>query len=107
MLSDFDIAGQERLLRARVLLIGAGVSLSHRSLLGGRRRGELTIVDDDQVDGSNLQRQIAHGHADIGGNKATSAAQSVVALNPSTACRTGNYRLDADALEAQIAKTIW
>ena len=108
MLSDFDIAGQERLLRARVLLIGAGGLGSPIALyLGAAGVGELTIVDDDQVDSSNLQRQIAHGHADIGGNKASSAAQSVVALNPSAACHAINHRLDADALEHKSPKLIW
>ena len=76
---------------------------SHRPLLGAAGVGELTIVDDDQIDSSNLQRQIAHGHADIGSNKASSAAESVLALNPSTVCHAINRRLDADALETQIA----
>lgn len=106
MLSDFDIAGQESLLRAKVLLIGAGGLGSPIALyLGAAGVGELTIVDDDLVDSSNLQRQIAHGHADIGSNKASSAAQSVAALNPSAVCHAINRRLDADALETQISST--
>jgi adenylyltransferase/sulfurtransferase len=104
MLPDFDVAGQERLLQSKVLLIGAGGLGSPIALyLGAAGVGELTIVDDDQVDSSNLQRQIAHSDADIGRNKATSAAESVQALNPSTVCHTINRRLDAEALGGQIA----
>ena len=103
MLPDFDVAGQERLLQSKVLLIGAGGLGSPIALyLGAAGVGELTIVDDDQVDSSNLQRQIAHSDADIGRNKATSA-ESVPALNHSTVCHTINRRLDAEALGGQIA----
>jgi len=104
MLPDFDVAGQERLLQSKVLLIGAGGLGSPIALyLGAAGVGELTIVDDDQIDSSNLQRQIAHSHASIGADKATSAAESVLALNPSTVCQAINRRLGADALKTQIA----
>ena len=104
MLPDFDVAGQERLLQSKVLLIGAGGLGSPIALyLGAAGVGELTIVDDDHVDISNLQRQIAHGDADIGRNKAESAAESVLSLNPSTVCHTINRRLDAEALGSQVA----
>ena len=74
MLPDFDVEGQEKLLQASILLIGAGGLGSPIALyLGAAGVGTLTIVDDDQVDTSNLQRQIAHRTADVGVNKAESA----------------------------------
>ena len=77
MLPDFDVEGQEKLLRASILLIGAGGLGSPIALyLAAAGVGTLTIVDDDQVDTSNLQRQIAHRTADVGVNKAKSAATS-------------------------------
>lgn len=104
MLPDMDIAGQEKLLNAKVLLIGAGGLGSPIALyLGAAGVGQLTIVDDDQVDNSNLQRQIAHGWEDVGRNKATSAAAAVRALNTGLKLIAIDRRLDAVELAAQVA----
>ena len=75
MLPELDVAGQQRLANAEVLVVGLGSLGSPLALyLASSGVGELVLVDDDHVDESNLQRQIAHTEASIGTNKAESAA---------------------------------
>jgi molybdopterin/thiamine biosynthesis adenylyltransferase len=82
-LPQIDFGGQERLLTAHVVLIGAGGLGSPAALyLASSGIGRLTICDDDAVDLTNLQRQILHREASLGVNKAVSAAHTLVALNP-------------------------
>ncbi len=82
MMADFDILGQEKLLAARVLIVGLGGLGSPAALyLGAAGVGKLVLADGDGVELSNLQRQIAHAEPDIGANKAHSAAAAVAALN--------------------------
>lgn len=103
MLPDFDVEGQEKLLQASILLIGAGGLGSPIALyLGAAGVGTLTIVDDDQVDTSNLQRQIAHRTADVGVNKAKSAAISVQAINPFATVRAIQQRLPVESLQQEV-----
>ena len=103
MLPDFDVENQEKLLQASILLIGAGGLGSPIALyLGAAGVGTLTIVDDDQVDTSNLQRQIAHCVTDVGVNKAKSAAISVQAINPFARVRAIQERLPAEALQLEL-----
>jgi len=86
LLNDFDVAGQERLLRSRVMVLGlGGLGCPAAMYLAAAGVGALVLADGDVVELSNLQRQIAHGHADIGVNKAVSAAATVAALNPEIA----------------------
>lgn len=75
--------GQRRLLAARVAVVGAG-GLGSPSLLylAGAGVGRITVIDDDLVDGTNLQRQVIHGTADVGRPKVESALERVRALNP-------------------------
>lgn len=83
MLPEVDIDGQERLRSAHALIIGAGGLGSPVALyLAAAGVGQITIVDADTVELSNLQRQIAHQQASIGQNKAASAQASMQALNP-------------------------
>lgn len=83
LLHDFDIAGQERLQQSRVLIVGlGGLGCPAALYLAAAGVGELLLADGDVVELSNLQRQIAHTDADIGRNKARSAAASIAALNP-------------------------
>ena len=94
MLPDFDIPGQVQLLSAKVLLIGLGGLGSPIAMyLSAAGVGELILVDDDFVDASNLQRQIAHGQSDIGINKARSAANAVNELNNTTTVTVIEHRL--------------
>jgi molybdopterin/thiamine biosynthesis adenylyltransferase len=83
LLHDFDIAGQERLQQSRVLVVGlGGLGCPAALYLAAAGVGELVLVDGDEVELSNLQRQIAHTGEDIGINKARSAAAAIAALNP-------------------------
>ena len=103
MLPDFDVVGQEKLLNARVLLIGLGGLGSPIAMyLGAAGVGQLILVDNDQVDTSNLQRQIAHREQDLGVNKALSAASTVKDLNSKTDVTIIEQRLEGEKLESQI-----
>ena len=102
MLPQVDIEGQQRLLDGHALIIGAGGLGSPVALyLAAAGVGQLTIADADEVEISNLQRQIAHHEADLGVNKAESAANSARALNSD--CRihvVKRFLNDAELLEA-------
>ena len=83
ILEQVGLAGQERLLAARVLIVGAGGLGSPAALyLAAAGIGTIGIVDADTVDITNLQRQIAHQTADLGREKAVSAAEKMTAINP-------------------------
>lgn len=95
LLPAVDIAGQEALLAATVLVVGlGGLGCPVALYLAAAGVGHLVLVDDDSVDLSNLQRQIAHTQADIGRLKVDSAAQSIQALNPDTKITCLTQRLD-------------
>lgn len=103
MLPDIDIEGQEKLLAAKVLIVGLGGLGSPVAMyLAAAGVGHLVLADFDQVDLSNLQRQIAHTTASIGLNKAQSAAKTLRELNPDIQIDCIETMLDADALLAQI-----
>ena len=83
VLKEVGGPGQQKLLNARVLIIGAGGLGSPLALyLAAAGVGTLGIVDDDHVTLSNLQRQIIHGNADINHKKTMSAKQSIEAITP-------------------------
>ncbi|WP_447895549.1 HesA/MoeB/ThiF family protein [Vreelandella sp. GE22] len=83
MLDEIDIEGQQRLLGAHALIIGAGGLGSPVALyLAAAGVGRITLADADAVELSNLQRQIAHRHDSVGQNKAASARASMLAVNP-------------------------
>ena len=108
LLDDIGIEGQRRLLAAHALVIGAGGLGSPVALyLGTAGVGTLTIVDDDVVDLTNLQRQIAHNQSRIGQPKAASAALSITAINPDVRVhavleRAGGARLDELVARADV-----
>ena len=108
LLDEIGIEGQQRLLAAHALVIGAGGLGSPVALyLGTAGVGTLTLVDHDSVDLTNLQRQIAHSLARVGSPKVESAARSVNAINPDVRVvalqeRADATRLDTLVLEADV-----
>jgi molybdopterin/thiamine biosynthesis adenylyltransferase len=83
LLDEIGIEGQQRLLSAHALIIGAGGLGSPVALyLGTAGVGRITLVDHDSVDLTNLQRQIAHNLARVGTPKVTSAQAAIAAINP-------------------------
>src|SRR6478609_3264459 len=101
IIPEIGALGQRRLKNAKVLVIGAGGLGSPTLLyLAAAGVGTLGIIDDDDVDLSNLQRQVIHGVADVGRPKTESARDAIAALNPLVEVRLHNVRLDAaNALE--------
>jgi len=103
MLPEVDIEGQEKLRRARVLIVGMGGLGSPVAMyLAAAGVGHLVIVDFDTVDLSNLQRQIIHGMADIGRLKVESARDALLALNPLVKVTPVGRALEGEALLAQV-----
>src|SRR3954463_7840852 len=83
ILDEIGDEGQEKLIAARVLVVGAGGLGSPLLMyLAAAGIGTLGVVDDDTVDLSNLQRQIVHGTASVGTAKVESAAQTLKSVNP-------------------------
>ena len=101
VLKEIGGAGQQRLLRAKVLVIGAGgLGCPLILYLAAAGVGTIGVIDDDVVALSNLQRQIAHATARVGSAKTASAALAVAALNPDVKVLELPVRLTADnALE--------
>jgi adenylyltransferase/sulfurtransferase len=105
MLPEVEIDGQERLLNAHALVVGAGGLGSPAALyLAAAGVGRLTIADADEVEISNLQRQIAHQQADVGRNKADSACESASALNPGCHVVAIREHVSGDALTALVER---
>ena len=99
LLDEIGVEGQARLLAARALVIGAGGLGSPVALyLGSAGVGTITIVDDDAVDLTNLQRQIAHTIARLGRAKVDSAADAIGAINPDVRVVALRERADAARL---------
>jgi molybdopterin/thiamine biosynthesis adenylyltransferase len=105
LLHDFDIAGQERLQQASVLVVGlGGLGCPAALYLAAAGVGELVLVDGDVVELSNLQRQIAHTGGDIGTNKARSAAAAIAALNPEVKLQVIEQALLEPAMSALLSR---
>lgn len=105
LLQDFGIEGQQRLLDSTVLIVGCGGLGSPIALyLAAAGVGRLLLADADEVDLSNLQRQIAHGQADLGRCKAESARDAVARINPRCQVEVICQRLDLAALRALVAR---
>lgn len=103
MLPEVDIEGQQRWVDSKVLILGLGGLGSPVALyLAAAGVGELVLVDDDQVDLSNLQRQVIHTTERIGVDKVESARQSLLAVNPDVKVTAINRRLDEAELKLQI-----
>ena len=97
IIPDVGMTGQKRLKNAKVLVIGAGGLGSPALLyLAAAGVGTLGIAEFDEVDESNLQRQVIHGQSDIGKSKAISAKESVAEVNPLVKVILHEERLDND-----------
>ena len=93
MLSELDIEGQQKLRDAHALIIGLGGLGSPVSMyLTAAGLGQLTLVDDDQVDMTNLQRQIVHDSSTVGQDKVASAKAHLARLNSDVVVHAINRR---------------
>lgn len=99
ILKAFDFEGQEALKQSSILILGAGgLGCASSQYLATAGIGKLSLIDDDKVELSNLQRQVLHHDADIGKLKVESAAQALKELNPELEIVTVAKRLNDEAL---------
>lgn len=104
LLPEIGVEGQEAILGARVLVIGAGGLGSPAAMyLAAAGVGTLVLADGDTVDLTNLQRQILHGAEGVGRLKVESGRDTLHRLNPLAQVEILPFRLEGDALDAQIA----
>ncbi len=104
MLPEIDIAGQESLLNTRVLIVGlGGLGCPVALYLAAAGVGHLILADFDNVDLSNLQRQIAHTMMDIDKPKTESVKQSINAMNSDVNVECLQRKLDAKSLSRAVA----
>lgn len=104
-LPDFGEAGQQRLSRSRVLVIGmGGLGCASTAYLAAAGVGHLVIADFDSVDSANLQRQILFRTDQLGEDKVEAGARHLQALNPECRITGLRERLSGEALEAQAAQ---
>ena len=105
LLNELGIDGQEKLLASHALVIGAGGLGSPVSLyLGSAGVGQITVVDHDQVDATNLQRQIAHTLDRVGQDKAESVHTAIAQINPDVQVTPITQRADAALLNTLVAQ---
>jgi adenylyltransferase/sulfurtransferase len=104
MLPQIDISGQQKLLDARVLIVGAGGLGSPAAMyLAAAGVGRISVYDNDQVDLSNLQRQIAHHTMDIGLDKVISTLNTLKKINPEVKVLAHKARLQGEQLNKEVA----
>jgi adenylyltransferase/sulfurtransferase len=103
LLPEIGIEGQQRLLDAHALLIGAGGLGSPAAMyLAAAGIGTLTLCDGDSVDLTNLQRQIVHREAAVGEKKVDSARATLLGLNPGIRINAVAERVSGDRLQALV-----
>ena len=106
LLDELGIEGQQKLLASHALIVGAGGLGSPVALyLASAGVGHLTVVDDDRIDATNLQRQVAHKLSGIGQLKSESIRQAVADLNPDVTVTTVNVRADDTLLDSLVGQT--
>lgn len=104
LLDALGIEGQQRILDTHALIVGAGGLGSPAALyLASAGIGKITLVDNDEVDLTNLQRQILHTEARVGMAKVESGKVALAAINPTVEVVALQRRLDGEALDAQVA----
>lgn len=105
LLDEVGIEGQQRILDARALIIGAGgLGCPAAMYLATSGVGEITLVDHDTVDLTNLQRQIGHTTKRVGQPKVESLAKTIHDINPDLLIRTLQQRADTELLEQEIPR---
>lgn len=105
LLEDIGIEGQTRILQGHALIIGAGGLGSPAAMyLACSGIGQITLVDDDSVELTNLQRQIAHSTANVGQPKVASAKETLLSLNPHVQVNAIAVRADAALLDTLVAQ---
>lgn len=105
MIKSVEIDGQERIFNSKVLIIGVGgLGCAAAQYLTASGVGEITLVDDDCVDATNLQRQILHYEKNVGMNKCQSAKQTLNHLNSEVKINTLEKRLSGEALSQAIVQ---
>jgi molybdopterin/thiamine biosynthesis adenylyltransferase len=105
LLNELGIEGQERLLASKVLIVGAGGLGSPAAMyLASAGVGHLILADDDDVELSNLQRQILHTSDRLGWSKAVSGKQALAQINPDIQIEARVERLTGAALDAVVAQ---
>ena len=103
MLPEMDVRGQQRLINSSVLIIGmGGLGCPTAMYLAAAGVGNITIADDDVLEISNLQRQIAHSYATLGELKIESSERVLKGLNPNVNITTIKERLNDDNLGEAI-----
>lgn len=103
MMPQVELAGQEKLLASRALIVGAGGLGSPAAMyLAAAGVGQLAIADHDVVDLSNLQRQLLHHEADIGREKVASASETLHAINPDIQVTALPCSLQGEQLNEQV-----
>lgn len=104
LLPEIGIEGQDAIIGARMLVVGAGGLGSPAALyLAAAGVGTLVLCDGDTVDLTNLQRQILHSEDNVGKLKVVSGRETLLRLNPHIRVETVALRLEAAALEEQVA----
>jgi adenylyltransferase/sulfurtransferase len=97
VLPNFDLDKQEILLNAKVLIVGVGgLGCAAAQYLVAAGVGEITLIDNDNVEKSNLQRQVLHGESDVGINKCLSAKASLEQLNSEITINVVQKRIEYD-----------
>ena len=105
MLPQMDVAGQQKLIDATVLIVGmGGLGCPAAMYLAAAGVGHLIIVDDDLVELTNLQRQVAHSQSMLGEPKVVSAQQTLLGLNPDLKITALQKRLEGSELSEVVGQ---
>ena len=94
IIPNFDEEGQEKLLKTKCLIVGAGFRMPNGTLCSGSWFGYIEIFDDDVIEISNLNRQVAHKNSHVGINKAENLVEECIKINPNISIVSNKKRFD-------------